>query len=81
MQKDYPGFPEGCQESRVKLIGVDNVTEAARQARNKYQREYREKNLERIRAYRREWARKNPEKIKEYRARYWESRAQEMEEE
>jgi len=44
----------------------DEISEAARMARNAYQRE---------------WAKKNSEKVKAYRQRYWERMARKMSEE
>ena len=40
-----------------------------------YEKEYRQKNREKLKAYRREWNRENPEKLKAYRERYWNKKA------
>lgn len=59
------------------------MTEAAKEARRLYQREYLKKHPEQIeknKAYRREWGKKpeNKEKIKKYVENYWERKAQEL---
>ena len=45
------------------MISMSELSEAAKQARNDYQREYR---------------RKHPEKLKQYMARYWEKKAEQI---
>lgn len=47
------------------------MTEEARQARNKYFRDYRKKNLEKSKERQRKWRKENPEKVKQYQERYW----------
>lgn len=66
------------------------MSEEARQAMNAYQKEYRqrnpekikaakrryrEKNREKIAAYNKQWRHDNPEKVSEYQRRYWEKKA------
>lgn len=51
------------------------VAELAKELRNQYAREYRAKNVERIRDYEREWHKNHPEKRKEYYKRHWEKKA------
>ncbi|WP_179085548.1 hypothetical protein [Paenibacillus sp. FSL H7-0326] len=50
------------------------MNEEARQARNKYFREYRKKNPEKVKEYRRKWRKENREKVKQYQERYWEKK-------
>jgi hypothetical protein len=52
------------------------MTEEARQARNKYFRDYRKKNLEKSKERKREWRKANPEKVKQYQERYWRKKFQ-----
>lgn len=51
------------------------MDDAARQARAEYQREYREKNRERINEKRRAYAKAHPDKIREYQERHWKKKA------
>ena len=50
---------------------------SARTARAEYQKQYREKNQERLNAYRRDWNKKNPDKVKQYQEDFWKRRAAE----
>lgn len=47
-----------------KILEVENMTDAAREARN---------------AYRRQWAAAHPDKVREWQRRYWEKKAQQAE--
>ena len=51
------------------------MTDAAKEARRKYQREYKRKNAEKLNAYNRAWRKANPEKTKQYNAKYWSKKA------
>ena len=53
------------------------MSEDAKEMRNKYYREYRLANAEKIREYNREWRKSHPDQIKENTARYWEKKARE----
>ena len=53
------------------------MSEAARQARNAYQRDWCSRNREKVQAYRRKWRTENQEHIREYIIEYWERRAAE----
>ena len=57
------------------------MTEAAKQARREYQRQWREKNRKRIRQYNREWTKNNPDKVKASQARFFEKQAKLLERE
>ena len=57
------------------------LSDEAREAKNRYQREWRKKNRERWNAYQREWKKNNPEKVKEHTRRHWERKAAELENE
>lgn len=63
----------------VEPDAADELSEAAREAKNQYQREWRQGMSEEARAaknaYYREWRQKNPDKVREYTRRYWEKRA------
>jgi hypothetical protein len=52
------------------------LSPAAREARNAYQREYRRRKPANN-AYHREWRRRNPDKIRQYNLNYWERKANE----
>ena len=52
--------------------------EAKRAYMRKYNKKYR--NKEKANKYNKEWRRKNPDKVKEYQRRYWERKAQLMSE-
>lgn len=58
------------REKTVVRIGVVDLTEEARKARNAYCRKWRQKNRERVNAYCRKWRHDNPEHVKEYRRAY-----------
>ena len=47
------------------------ITDEAKKKRLEYQRAYRERNREKIKAYQRDWHKANPEKNKEYVERHW----------
>lgn len=51
------------------------MTEAAKEARRAYAREYRKKNRERINEKHRQWQVNNPDKVKAAVSRYWERKA------
>lgn len=57
------------------------LSEAARQARNAYQREYKRKmsnaDREAEKEYLREWRRKNADKVRKYNIDFWERKAME----
>lgn len=53
------------------------LSDAAREARNAYHREWRRKNPDKVREYIRRWRKNNPEKVREINRRYWEKRAAE----
>ena len=61
------------------------LSEAARQARNEYNREYNRKKSdaarEAQRQYVREWKRKNAEKVRQYNIDFWERKAMEANDE
>lgn len=48
------------------------LSEQAREARNAYMREWKEKNREHVNAYMRNWKKNNPEKVKQYTKNHWE---------
>ena len=50
---------------------IELITDEAKKKRLEYQRAYRERNRERIKAYQRDWHKANPEKNKEYVERHW----------
>lgn len=52
----------------------------AKEARRKYDAEYRKKNREKLRAYKKEWRAKNPDKCEAAQVRYWEKKFKEMSE-
>lgn len=54
------------------------MTDAAKEARRAYLREYKRAHAEHINAYNRAYRKDHPEQFREYRERYWEKRAQEM---
>lgn len=53
------------------------MTDEAKEARRKYQREYKRKNAEKINAYNRAWRKANPEKARQYNLNYWSKKAAE----
>ena len=53
------------------------MSAAAREAKNRYYREWRDKNRERVREYQRNWKRKNNGKARQYEADYWARKAAE----
>lgn len=72
---------------------MTEMSEAAREARRAYNREYQQKNRERLREYNRRWraehrekinakqrAKYDPQKHKEYEARRWEKKAAQIRE-
>jgi hypothetical protein len=54
------------------------MTEAAKEARNAYARQYRLKNADRIKITQKKWRDKNKLHIKKRQVEYWERKAQEM---
>lgn len=62
---------------------MGTLTEAGREARAEYLRNYRsgltEEQKEARREYGREWRRKNPQKIRDARARYWNKKGEDKE--
>ena len=55
------------------------ITDEAKKKRAEYQREYRNRNRERIRIKNREWHQANPEKNKSYIEKYWNKKVMEHE--
>jgi hypothetical protein len=51
------------------------LSDAARQARNEYMRQYKAKRKEKDREYNRQWRARNKDKVKQYQERYWERKA------
>ena len=51
------------------------MTEAAKLARKKYNKEYYERNKERIRQFYKTQRRENPERFKNYQEKFWENQA------
>ena len=51
------------------------MTEAAKEARRAYQRQWRKDNRISIREYQRNWRKQNPMRLMEYQERYWQKRA------
>lgn len=64
---------------KLLTMGKFELSEAAKQERRKYKRQWAAKNREKLNAYQREWAKKNPDKIKKIHQRYWERKAQKSE--
>lgn len=58
---------------------IELLTDEARKKRAEYNREYRNRNRERINAKNREWHKNNPDKNKEYIQRYWNKKVMENE--
>ena len=56
------------------------LSEEAKIARREYQRAWREKNRDHLRAYYKEWAKTNRDKLEKNRIAYWERRAAESKE-
>lgn len=52
------------------------MTDAARQARREYQRQWRKNNRAAIREYQRNWRNANPDRVKQYQEDYWVRKAQ-----
>ena len=57
------------------------LSEEARVAKREYNRQYRERNAEKINAAARKWRADNPEKCAAITARYWQKKAEQFEEE
>ena len=55
------------------------ITDEAKKKRAEYNREYRNRNRERINAKNREWHKANPEKNKSYIEKYWNKKVMENE--
>lgn len=54
------------------------MTEKAKQMRNAYAKEWRDKNREHVREYHKQWRKANPDKVRANFERYWERKAKEM---
>jgi hypothetical protein len=52
------------------------MTDEAARVKRKYYQKYQQENRERLNKYQREWRAKNPDKVREYNQRYWEKKAQ-----
>ena len=65
-------------KTRAKEV-IELITDEAKKKRAEYQREYRNRNRERINAKNREWHKNNPDKNKEYIQRYWNKKVMEHE--
>lgn len=59
-------------------MSINRYSPTAEDMRRAYQREWRKKNVEKIREYNKRWRMKNPEKTALYKARYWQKKADEM---
>ena len=51
------------------------MTDAAKEARRAYQRQWRKDNRISIREYQRNWRKQNPMRVMEYQERYWAKKA------
>ena len=51
------------------------LSDAARQAKNEYMRQYKAQHRDKEREYNRQWRAKNRDKIKRYQESYWERKA------
>lgn len=60
------------------MENLNNIADVAREVRNKYYREYRKVNKDKIKAINKRWNEKNKDKLKEYQKKYWEKKAQEI---
>ncbi len=49
----------------------EELIRIAREQKNKYQREWCDKNRAKVRAYQRQWAKDNPDKVKQHQITYW----------
>lgn len=54
------------------------ATESIKAAKREYNKRWRAKNIEQVRAYHREWAKNNKDKIDIYQDTYWSKKALEM---
>lgn len=54
------------------------MTEKAKELKNLYQKEWRDKNRQKWRDYNKNWRKNNPEKVQAAQERYWERKAQEL---
>lgn len=52
------------------------MSEAAKEARRQYYREWREKNREHYNSYLNNWKKRNKDKVRAYEAKKWERRAE-----
>lgn len=48
------------------------LSEAAKEAKKNYNKEWRRNNRERYNTYQNEWRKNNPERIAQYQAQFWE---------
>jgi len=51
------------------------MTATAQATKAEYQRQYRQRNRERLNEYRKAWNKANPEKVKQYQENYWNKKA------
>lgn len=56
--------------------GVILMTDEAARIKRQYYQKYQKENRERLNKYQREWRAKNPDKVRKYNQRYWEKKAQ-----
>jgi hypothetical protein len=52
------------------------MTDEAARVKREYYQKYQQENRERLNKYQREWRAKNPDKVRKYNQRYWEKKAQ-----
>lgn len=67
--------PHPAAEQDTQTQTAKAVTDAALEAKRAYNRQYREKNAERLREYKRNWNRTHPDKVRAATERYWQRRA------
>lgn len=67
--------PAAEQDTQTQTKTAKAVTDAALEAKRSYNRQYREKNAERLREYKRNWNRTHPDKVRAATERYWQRRA------
>jgi len=54
---------------------MKELSEAGRQVRNEYTRQWKQRNKDKQRQYHKQWRARNKDKIRQYQASYWERRA------
>lgn len=54
---------------------MDKLSNAAREAKNEYARQWKKNNLDKVKAYHRNWRKNNPDKVKANNIKYWERKA------